>query len=77
MESERNDFLVYLQQDNARLRTEVDELRSKREHLSTPRENRPPDQMIPTGRKVYTNSQLRQKAKDILIAGYKKEAENA
>ena len=76
MESERNDFLVYLQQDNARLRTEVDELRRVKTN-PTPRENRPPDQMIPTGRKVYTNSQLRQKAKDILIAGYKKEAENA
>ena len=80
MDSERSDFLVYLQQDNARLRSEVEELRGElgtRVLPPTPKENHPPEQMTPVGRKVYTTSQLKQKARETLLANYRKGIANA
>jgi len=41
------------------------------EAASRPRDTKPPEQMIPVGRKVYTTSQLKQKARGILLNQYK------
>ncbi len=66
--------------ENTRLRGSLADLTRENQELreklaAKPRETKPPEEMIPVGRKVLTVSQLKVLASQELRARYKREAE--